>query len=159
MSLRFVVQEHHASRLHYDFRLEHDGVLASWAVPKGPSMDPADRRLAIRVEDHELDYGGYEGIIPEGECGAGAVVIWDSGTYELLSWEEREIRFELRGRTLKGGFALVRFKGDKGNEWLLVKKKDDHAEPGWKLERALTDEKQLSLKVLDASQSGNADDG
>ncbi len=147
MSLKFVVQEHHATHLHYDFRLEHDGVMASWAVPKGPSMDPSQKRLALRVEDHELDYAKYEGIIPEGEYGAGAVVTWDKGTYGLESWSDREIVFELRGNRLRGGFALVKFKGQKGNEWLLIKRKDDHADPGWKLERALTPEKRKTLRV------------
>ncbi len=147
MSLSFVVQEHHATHLHYDFRLEHEGVLASWAVPKGPSMDPSQKRLALRVEDHELDYAGYEGIIPDGEYGAGAVVTWDSGTYELIDWGEKEIVFELQGRKLRGGFALVKFKGQKGNEWLLIKRKDDHAAPGWKLERALTAERRKGLEV------------
>jgi len=155
MSLKFVVQEHHASHLHYDFRLEHDGALASWAVPKGPSMDPSDKRLALRVEDHDIDYAGYEGIIPDGQYGAGAVVTWDKGTYSVESWGEKEIVFELRGRKLKGGFALVKFKGQKGNEWLLIKRKDDHAEPGWKLEHELTPERREKLKEKDPGGSAS----
>jgi bifunctional non-homologous end joining protein LigD len=146
MSLRFVVQEHHASHLHYDFRLEHDGVLASWAIPKGPSMSPSDKRLAIQVEDHELEYADYEGIIPEGEYGAGAVVTWDAGTYTPLEWRDDSIHFVLEGGKLRGGFALVRLKKGKGNEWLLIKKRDEHALDGWKIERALTPEKRASLR-------------
>lgn len=138
----FVVQEHHASRLHYDFRLEADGVLKSWAVPRQPSLDPADKRLAVRVEDHPLDYANFSGEIPEGEYGAGLVKIWDRGTYEnLLAGKPRSqtitegirtghLEVELRGRRLKGGFALVRMKGrGKKDNWLLVKMKDQEARP------------------------------
>jgi len=146
VSLRFVVQEHHASRLHYDFRLERDGVLVSWAIPKGPSMNPSERRLAIRVDDHDLEYGDYEGIIPEGEYGAGAVVIWDEGSYRPVEWNENLIEVVLDGRTLKGGFALVHLKKDKGSDWLLIKKRDEHALTDWKLEHALTPNKRARLK-------------
>lgn len=146
MSLRFVIQEHHASRLHYDFRLERDGVLVSWAIPKGPSMNPSEKRLAIQVEDHDLEYGDYEGIIPAGEYGAGAVVIWDEGSYEPIEWKDDLIEFVLDGRVLRGGFALVRLKKGKGNEWLLIKKKDEHARTDWKLERALTPESKARLE-------------
>jgi bifunctional non-homologous end joining protein LigD len=146
MKRRFVVQEHHASRLHYDFRLEKDGVLVSWAIPKGPSMNPSEKRLAIQVEDHDLEYADYEGIIPSGGYGAGAVVTWDSGTYELLEWEDGVIQFSLEGRRLVGIFTLVKLKRGKGNEWLLIKKRDDHAQTDWKIERALTPAKEATLE-------------
>jgi bifunctional non-homologous end joining protein LigD len=151
MGLRFVVQEHHASRLHYDFRLERDGALASWAIPKGPSMNPSEKRLAVRVEDHDLEYGGYEGIIPDGQYGAGPVVIWDEGSYELVEWSHDLIEFTLKGRRLQGGFALVRLKKGKGSDWLLIKKKDEHASPDWSLEHALTAEKRAGLRERDPS--------
>jgi len=126
---RFVVHEHYATHLHWDFRLESGGVLKSWAVPKGPSMNPADKRLAIQVEDHSLVYGSFEGEIPEGEYGAGKVTIWDQGTYEPLDDFEvglasGAIRFCLHGKKLSGEFSLVRMKKGTGKEWLLIKKKD-----------------------------------
>lgn len=146
MDRRFVVHEHHASHLHYDFRLELDGVLRSWAVPKGPSMNPSERRLAVQVEDHPLDYIDFEGIIPQGQYGAGTVVIWDRGTYELVEKKADKILCILRGEKLKGGFTLVFLKGrGKGNEWLLIKKKDEHARADWKLKRSLTGEKRANL--------------
>jgi bifunctional non-homologous end joining protein LigD len=123
----FVVHEHHASHLHWDFRLEVAGVLKSWAVPKGPSMNPADKRLAIQVEDHSLAYGRFAGTIPEGRYGAGEVLIWDSGTYEAATDMEAGLRegllkFTLAGDRLHGVFSLVRFKrGVTGKEWLLMK--------------------------------------
>ena len=137
--LRFVVQKHAASRLHYDFRLEADGVLKSWAVPKGPSLDPADKRLAMMVEDHPLEYFDFEGVIPEGEYGAGQVIVWDFGTYTpyvgdkpavdrraadravMDGIEEGKLSFHLQGERLQGRWALVRKRGD---EWLLIKKTD-----------------------------------
>jgi len=139
--LRFVVQRHHASRLHYDFRIELGGVLKSWAVPKGPSMSVDDKRLAILVEDHPVDYGKFYGEIPEGNYGAGIVEIWDKGTYRPLIQEKGvdpeklllsqfktgDIKLHLTGKHLKGGFALVRIKDESGRNWLLIKKKDDHA--------------------------------
>lgn len=111
MALRFVVHEHHASHLHYDFRLELENVLRSWAVPKGPSMNPSEKRLAIEVEVHPLEYIDFEGIIPQGEYGAGAVVIWDSGPYELIEEKADKLAFVLKGRKLKGGFTLTLLKG------------------------------------------------
>lgn len=117
----FVVQEHHARRLHYDLRLERDGVLKSWAVPKGPPEKSGIRRLAVEVEDHPLEYGGFEGTIPEGEYGAGTVRIWDRGVYEPLAWEEDKIEFLLRGERLSGRYVLVRLKKAGENDWLLLK--------------------------------------
>lgn len=130
----FVVHEHHASHLHFDLRLEMEGVLKSWAVPKGPSMDPAHKRLAVQVQDHDLDYGSFEGSIPEGQYGAGEVYIWDRGDFRLLSGSllEGRLELDLRGKILKGVFALVRMKG-KQKEWLLMKKNDVHARPGFQL--------------------------
>lgn len=135
--LRFVVQRHHASRLHYDFRLELDGVLKSWAVPKGPSLYPKDKRLAVEVEDHPIDYASFEGVIPQGNYGAGVVHIFDSGYYEfteaknekefLQDWKEGSLKFKLHGHILKGEFALVRMKSDEGNAWLLIKHQDKYA--------------------------------
>jgi bifunctional non-homologous end joining protein LigD len=154
---RFVVQKHDATRLHYDFRLEMDGVLKSWAVPKGPSLDPNDKRLAMQVEDHPVSYFDFEGTIPQGNYGAGAVIVWDVGTWEPLSpqpvkgkfvpgtaAEAREMlqkgdfKFRLHGKRLKGDFALIHIKGrrpgSKGTEWLLIKKKDDEAVEGYDIE-------------------------
>lgn len=138
----FVIQKHDARNLHYDFRLEVDGVLKSWAVPKGPSTDPSDKRLAVPTEDHPLDYADFEGVIPEGEYGAGTVLVWDTGAYrnlmaekdEPLSVEEALERGHaevwLEGRKLRGGYALIRTGGRNGSErrWLLVKMKDDGAD-------------------------------
>lgn len=129
---RFVVQKHDASRLHYDFRLEEDGVLKSWAVPKGPSLDPATKRLAVHVEDHPLDYGNFEGTIPKGEYGGGTVMLWDEGRWEPLDdpakgWKKGHLHFQLHGEKLKGGWSLIRLKDEKN--WLLVKDKDDFADP------------------------------
>lgn len=147
MSPRFVVHEHHATRLHFDFRLEMEGVLRSWAIPKGPSMNPSEKRLAVLVEDHLLEYIDFEGMIPKGQYGAGVVVIWDSGIYGLIEQREDNISFALKGGKLKGGFNLTRLKAKgKGNEWLLIKKKDEYALPNWKLEKSLTSEKRSQLK-------------
>ena len=127
--LRFVVQEHHATHLHYDFRLEIDGVLKSWAIPKGPSMNPTEKRLAILVEDHALEYGSFEGVIPEGEYGAGRVLLWDEGTYEPMmdmdtGLKSGNLAFCLYGKRLNGEFALVQIKKSQtAKEWLLIKKK------------------------------------
>jgi bifunctional non-homologous end joining protein LigD len=138
MNPRFVVHEHHASRLHFDFRLEMEGVLRSWAIPKGPSMDPGEKRLAVEVEDHPLEYGDFEGIIPRGEYGAGQVVIWDGGNYRLLEQTADKIVFYMEGKKLRGNFALVRLRKSKtGKDWLLIKQKDRDALPGWKLSPVL----------------------
>jgi bifunctional non-homologous end joining protein LigD len=139
----FCVQRHDASRLHYDFRLEIDGTLKSWAIPKGPTLDPAAKRLAAMVEDHPLKYGSFEGNIPAGNYGAGSVMLWDRGTYELLgdkSAQEQlargDFKFKLHGEKLNGEFAIVHMKvRGKGNEWLLLKKKDAEARPGWDVEQ------------------------
>lgn len=126
---RFVIHEHHAKRLHFDLRLEMEGVLKSWAVPKGPSLNPADKRLAVMVDDHDLDYAGFEGTIPEGIYGAGEVFIWDSGTYELKSGSISAGKFEVvvKGNKLKGVFVLARMSG-KEKEWLLIKKNDEYTD-------------------------------
>jgi bifunctional non-homologous end joining protein LigD len=152
-SPRFVVHEHEASRLHFDVRLEIGGSFKSWAVPKGPSMNPADKRLAVRVDDHPLEYGNYEGIIPEGHYGAGAVVIWDKGTFSPLDDPEAglaggRLAFCLQGKRLRGEFTLVRMKrGGNGKEWLLIKKADAFADPSWRLLTILTPAKRRSLRV------------
>lgn len=133
----FVIQKHAASRLHYDFRLEIDGVLASWAVPKGPSLDPHDKRLAVHVEDHPLEYGSFEGTIPAEEYGGGTVMLWDRGTYEpeldmRAGLERGDLKFTLNGSRLSGSFALVRMKprpGEKAENWLLIKHRDEQARP------------------------------
>lgn len=153
--LSFVVHEHHASRLHFDFRMEMGGVLKSWVIPKGPAMNPAEKRLAVEVTDHTLEYGGFEGIIPEGHYGAGPVVIWDAGTYETLEGsdplaqlEAGSLNFALSGQRLKGAFALVRLKGPRatGKEWLLLKKADRHADARFTLASALTPAKRKQLR-------------
>ena len=120
VSGRFVVQRHQATHLHYDFRLEMDNVLKSWAVPKEPPSQPGIRRLAVEVEDHPLSYIDFEGLIPEGMYGAGKVEIWDKGTYILKNRSENKIEFTLQGEKLSGNYVLVRFRGDKN--WLLIKK-------------------------------------
>jgi DNA ligase D-like protein (predicted 3'-phosphoesterase) len=139
--LVFVVQKHAASHLHYDFRMEMDGVLKSWVIPKGPSMNPVDKRLAIMVEDHPYDYKDFEGIIPDGNYGAGTVMIWDNGTYTLADQEgadnvEKKLKsdlekghlsFILNGKKLKGEFALVELNTKDENTWLLIKKNDQFA--------------------------------
>lgn len=142
---RFVIHKHDASSLHYDFRLEVDGVLASWAVPKGPSTDPSDKRLAVRTEDHPMEYIDFEGVIPEGEYGAGTVMVWDTGTYEnnkqakegdkkppsvKQQIDDGHVTVKLHGRKIRGGYALTRTKmgSDDDENWLLVKMDDDEAD-------------------------------
>jgi DNA ligase D-like protein (predicted 3'-phosphoesterase) len=137
----FVVQKHDASRLHYDFRLEIDGVLKSWAVPKGPSLNPANRRLAIETEDHPLDYANFEGIIPKNQYGGGAVMVWDKGTYRNIkkdkdgkeikisdAYKKGQIEVQLHGKKLEGKFALIKTKSKK--QWLLIKMKDEFGSKG-----------------------------
>ena len=142
--MRFVVHEHHATRLHYDFRLEITGVLKSWAIPKGPSMNPADKRLAVMVEDHPLEYGEFEGIIPQGKYGAGPVLIWDSGEFQTeedpeMGLKKGRLSFTLNGRKLKGIFSLVLMKGrGTGKDWLLIKGKDSFAKEDWKVKEKLS---------------------
>jgi len=167
---RFVVQKHEATRLHYDFRLEMQGVLKSWAVPKGPSLDPADKRLAMQVEDHPVSYFDFEGNIPEGNYGAGSVMVWDVGTWAPLSpvpvdgkyvpgteadavsmLAKGDLKFRLNGKRLKGDFALVKMKGrrpgSKGNEWLMIKKHDDKVVEGYDAENI--DESVLSQRSME----------
>src|SRR5690625_157498 len=130
----FVVQKHHARNLHYDFRLELGGTLKSWAVPKGPSLDPKVKRLAVHVEDHPLAYATFEGTIPEGEYGAGHVIVWDTGSWELLSdpaegYKNGKLKFVLHGEKLGGTWNLIRtrFKDSKKDHWLLIKEDDQEA--------------------------------
>ncbi len=138
---RFVIQKHDATRLHYDLRLEVDGVFKSWALTKGPSLDPHDKRLAVEVEDHPLDYGDFEGTIPKGEYGGGTVMVWDRGFWmpegnkpAAEQLRDGELKFVLAGHKLKGGWVLVRMKGDryggKRNNWLLIKHRDEWAKTG-----------------------------
>ena len=151
---RFVVQRHRATRLHYDFRLEIDGVLVSWAVPKGPTLDSKTRRMAVHVEDHPIEYFDFEGVIPAKQYGAGDVIVWDWGTWEpeaptldgRKSVEDGELKFRLNGQKLKGRFTIVRtsrrpgeqptraFESDQGEQWLLIHKADEHAKAGWDAE-------------------------
>ena len=120
----YVIQLHHASRLHYDLRLEHGGVLKSWAVPKGPPKASGERRLAVEVEDHPLEYADFEGVIPEGQYGAGKVERWDRGWFEPIKWEEDEIVVEIHGERLQGRYCLIRFQPEKDpKNWLFFKKR------------------------------------
>jgi bifunctional non-homologous end joining protein LigD len=129
-ALEFVVQKHRASRLHYDFRLEHDGVMLSWAVPKGPSLDPANKRFAAQTEDHPIEYNQFEGVIPEGEYGGGTVMIWDRGTWEPevedvdAALGMGDLKFTLQGQKLRGSWVLVRMRD---RQWLLIKHRDKAA--------------------------------
>ena len=142
--MRFVVHEHHSTRLHYDFRLEIAGVLKSWAIPKGPSMNPSEKRLAVMVEDHPLEYIDFEGIIPQGHYGAGPVLIYDSGEFQPegnpeIALKKGRLSFFLDGKKLKGSFSLVLMKGrGSGKDWLLIKGKDSFAKEDWKIKEELT---------------------
>src|SRR4051812_46875270 len=136
-ALSFVIQKHRASHMHYDFRLELNGVLLSWAVPKGPSFDPAVKRLAMQTEDHPIEYGGFEGIIPPKQYGAGTVLLWDRGTWApkedpVEGYRKGRLKFELAGEKLHGGWILVKSHGGKynaDNAWFLIKERDEHAKP------------------------------
>jgi DNA ligase D-like protein (predicted 3'-phosphoesterase) len=123
----FVVQEHHARRLHYDLRLENGGVLKSWAVPKGIPEDSDQKRLAVETEDHPLEYADFEGTIPKGQYGAGTVTIWDKGVYELKAWNEKMIEFTLKGQKLRGRYVLVRLKKAGEKTWLLLRGREKNA--------------------------------
>jgi bifunctional non-homologous end joining protein LigD len=129
----FVIQKHRATRLHYDFRLEMEGVLRSWAIPKGPSFNPAEKRLAVLTEDHPMDYGGFEGVIPKGNYGAGKVIVWDNGTYEMVDpdtpekgWAKGKLHFILNGKKLHGEWVLVRGSRDP-KQWIFFKVRDGYA--------------------------------
>ena len=143
----FVVQKHQATSLHYDFRLEIGGALVSWAVPKGPSLNPAHKRLAIQTEDHPIEYANFEGVIPEGQYGAGPVMVWDKGTYQTdpggsgaEQLAQGELKFTLHGEKLQGGFVLIRrgltSVGVRGQRsWLLIKRRDEYADRSWNIDR------------------------
>jgi len=165
-SRMFVVQKHDASRLHYDFRLAVNGVLASWAVPKGPSMNPADKRLAVRTEDHPLEYAKFEGVIPPGQYGAGTVMVWDLGKYEPLENQPPEeqlargkIQIVLLGEKLRGGFTLVPIENRSMNStrrdhWLLIKSRDEYADPSWDIESVRFDRSVLTGRSLNEIKDG-----
>jgi bifunctional non-homologous end joining protein LigD len=160
----FVVQKHDATRLHYDFRLEIGGVLVSWAVPKGPSMNPAEKRLAIRTEDHPLEYADFEGVIPEGEYGAGTVMVWDRGTYDSkdelapdMQLARGKIDIVLQGEKLLGGFALVRTRlQSRQEQWLLIKERDACADPSWNIESPKFDRSVLTGRKLEEIADGRS---
>ena len=161
----FVVQKHDASRLHYDFRLTINGVLASWAIPKGPSMNPSEKRLAVRTEDHPLEYAQFEGVIPAGQYGAGTVMVWDTGTYKPqdgLPPDEQlargKIDMVLQGQKLRGGFTLVQTgkRSDHSSQkerWLLIKHRDEHADPSWDIESPRFDRSVLTGRSLKEIES------
>jgi bifunctional non-homologous end joining protein LigD len=164
----FVVQKHDASRLHYDFRLEIDGVLTSWAVPKGPSMNPADKRLAVMTEDHPLEYADFEGVIPEGQYGAGTVMVWDKGGYEPAAdvpmdrqLARGKIDIVLHGRKLRGGFTLIKTGTQSASprqakNWLLVKRRDEYADSSWNIEAPALSRSVLTGRTLEAIARGGA---
>jgi bifunctional non-homologous end joining protein LigD len=162
----FVVHKHDASRLHYDFRLAINGVLVSWAVPKGPSMNPADKRLAIRTEDHPLEYARFEGVIPEGQYGAGTVMVWDTGSYEPLDGKPSEqlargkIDVVLHGMKLRGGFTLLRpGMVSQRERWLLVKQRDEYANPSWDIESPRLNRSVLTGRSMREIENGRPRSG
>ena len=144
MRKRFVIHEHHATRLHFDLRLEIGGVLKSWAVPKGVSMNPVDKRLAVHVPDHSLGYINFEGILAEGTYGAGRVAIWDRGEFKTENVDAQlakgKLVFTFHGAKLRGEFTLLKFWNHEKN-WLIIKSKDEHADQNWKLETVLQPKK------------------
>jgi bifunctional non-homologous end joining protein LigD len=150
--MKFVVHEHHSTRLHFDFRLEIVGVLKSWAIPKGPSMNPSEKRLAVMVENHPLEYGDFEGIIPQGNYGAGPVLIWDSGEFHPEGDPESALKngklsFSLDGKKLKGDFSLILMKGrGSGKDWLFIKGQDSFAKRDWVMKDELTPARMKKLK-------------
>ena len=162
----FVVQKHDASRLHYDFRLAINGVLVSWAVPKGPSMNPAEKRLAVRTEDHPLEYAEFEGVIPAGQYGVGTVMVWDLGTYESqddISLEEQlargKIDIVIEGEKLRGGFTLIEAGerlayASKSERWLLIKQRDKYADSSWNIESPRFDRSVLTGRTLKEIETG-----
>jgi bifunctional non-homologous end joining protein LigD len=171
----FVVQKHAASSLHYDFRLELEGVLRSWAIPKGPSLDPADKRLAVMTEDHPLEYAGFEGTIPEDQYGGGAVLLWDFGWWEpdivwmqaakggaptdtTVALAKGDLKFILHGQKLTGSWALVQMKGRGEKNWLLIKHRDDAARPGARIvdEAPESVATGRSLEQISADEAGPA---
>lgn len=158
--LAFVVQKHAASHLHYDFRLEIDGVLKSWALPKGPSLNPKSKRLAIETEDHPLAYKDFEGLIPEGQYGGGTVLIWDQGSYECLSsledYKEGYLVITLKGKKLKGKFTLQRFRGGEKPQWLLIKGHDEYENPSYDV--TLDNKSVISGKTLKDINPGIANE-
>src|SRR3954462_8862998 len=165
---RFVVQKHRASHLHFDFRLEMEGVLKSWAVPKGPPLDPAEKRLAMQVEDHPVSYFDFEGNIPEGNYGAGTVMVWDVGTWEPLGDAHQmlakgDLKFRLKGKKLNGEFVLAHMRsrrpGSKGTEWLMIKKRDESVQEGFDANSKKMDWSVLSKRSLEqiAQDEGSAE--
>jgi bifunctional non-homologous end joining protein LigD len=164
-SLLYVIQKHRATQLHYDFRLEYKGVLLSWAIPKGPSLDPSVKRLAMQVEDHPVEYGGFEGVIPKGEYGGGTVMLWDRGTWEPEVGDVDEalrrgdLKFTLNGKKLHGSWVLVRtrgYGGGKKSAWLLIKHRDEFAS-----KKDVTTEKPKSVStgrlLKDIAREGGGD--
>lgn len=168
--LIFVIQKHAASHLHYDFRLEMDGVLKSWAVPKGPSLDPQIKRLAMMVEDHPFSYKDFEGSIPEGNYGAGNVIVWDNGTYLpgddyngnpekklLADLDKGRLSFIMKGKKLKGEFSLVKLKGKQENAWLLIKKEDKYGTTADILEKNKSVISKVTLESMEKKSATKVD--
>jgi bifunctional non-homologous end joining protein LigD len=165
----FVVQKHRARRLHYDFRLMIDGVLVSWAVPKGPSMNPAEKHLAIRTEDHPLEYAEFEGVIPDGQYGAGTVMVWDKGAYDTKDGvlpnkqlARGKLDVELHGAKLRGGFTLVRTGKRSADpagkeQWLLIKHRDEYADPAWDIEDRRFDRSVLTGRSMKEIERAGSD--